>query len=47
MLIDNFRHGVLDRLSFSDEVLGNANPKLIHASITGFGRDDLRQPPFV
>ena len=39
VLIDNFRHGVLDRLSFSDEALGNANPRLIHASITGFGRD--------
>lgn len=39
VLIDNFRHGVLDRLGFSDEVLAKANPKLIHASITGFGRD--------
>ncbi len=39
VLIDNFRHGVLDRLGFSDEVLAKANPRLIHASITGFGRD--------
>ena len=39
VLIDNFRHGVLDRLGFSDEVLTKANPRLIHASITGFGRD--------
>jgi len=39
VLIDNFRHGVLDRLGFSDEALSKANPKLIHASITGFGRD--------
>jgi formyl-CoA transferase len=39
VLIDNFRHGVLDRLGFSDDVLGKANPRLIHASITGFGRD--------
>ena len=39
VLIDNFRHGVLDRLGFSDAVLTKANPKLIHASITGFGRD--------
>jgi crotonobetainyl-CoA:carnitine CoA-transferase CaiB-like acyl-CoA transferase len=39
VLIDNFRHGVLDRLGFSDEVLRAANPRLIHASITGFGRD--------
>ena len=39
VLIDNFRHGVLDRLGFSDEALTSANPRLIHASITGFGRD--------
>ncbi len=39
VLIDNFRHGVLDRLGFSDELLNKANPRLIHASITGFGRD--------
>ena len=40
VLIDNFRHGVLDRLGFSDEsARPDANPKLIHASITGFGRD--------
>jgi formyl-CoA transferase len=39
VLIDNFRHGVLDRLGFSDTVLTQANPRMIHASITGFGRD--------
>jgi crotonobetainyl-CoA:carnitine CoA-transferase CaiB-like acyl-CoA transferase len=39
VLIDNFRHGVLDRLGFSDDVLTRLNPRLIHASITGFGRD--------
>ena len=39
VLIDNFRHGVLDRLGFSDAALAEANPRLIHASITGFGRD--------
>jgi crotonobetainyl-CoA:carnitine CoA-transferase CaiB-like acyl-CoA transferase len=37
VLIDNFRHGVLDRLGFADAVLREANPRLIHASITGFG----------
>jgi crotonobetainyl-CoA:carnitine CoA-transferase CaiB-like acyl-CoA transferase len=37
VLIDNFRHGVLERLGFSDAVLQQANPRLIHASITGFG----------
>jgi len=37
VLIDNFRHGVLDRLGFSDAVLRDINSRLIHASITGFG----------
>jgi len=37
VLIDNFRHGVLDRLGFGDAVLRAANSRLIHASITGFG----------
>ena len=37
VLIDNFRTGVLDRLGFSDAVLRETNPRLIHASITGFG----------
>jgi formyl-CoA transferase len=39
VLIDNFRHGVLDRLGLSEHVLTETNPRLIHASITGFGRD--------
>ncbi len=37
VLIDNFRHGVLDRLGLSGAVLREINPRLIHASITGFG----------
>ena len=37
VLIDNFRPGVLDRLGLGDAVLRDANPRLIHASITGFG----------
>ncbi len=39
VLIDNFRPGVLDRLGFSTETLIKENPRLIHASITGFGAD--------
>jgi formyl-CoA transferase len=39
ILIDNFRPGVLDRLGFSDDKLREANPRLIHGSITGFGKD--------
>jgi crotonobetainyl-CoA:carnitine CoA-transferase CaiB-like acyl-CoA transferase len=39
VLIDNFRPGVLDRLGFASDVLTERNRRLIHASITGFGRD--------
>ncbi len=39
VLIDNFRPGVLDRLGFTWERLVDKNPRLIHASITGFGSD--------
>jgi formyl-CoA transferase len=37
VLIDNFRAGVLERLSFGEAKLKSLNPSLIHASITGFG----------
>jgi crotonobetainyl-CoA:carnitine CoA-transferase CaiB-like acyl-CoA transferase len=39
VLIDNFRPGVLDRLGLSYPALAKTNPRLIHASITGFGAD--------
>lgn len=45
VLIDNFRHGVLDRLGFSDATLSAENPKLIHVSITGFGDGPYRNRP--
>ena len=37
VLLDNFRHGVMDRLGFSWEALHKRNPRLIFCSITGFG----------
>lgn len=37
ILIENFKSGTLDRMGLGDEVLWQANPRLIHASITGFG----------
>jgi crotonobetainyl-CoA:carnitine CoA-transferase CaiB-like acyl-CoA transferase len=37
VLIDNFRPGVLKRLSLDPETLRSKNPRLIHCSITGFG----------
>jgi crotonobetainyl-CoA:carnitine CoA-transferase CaiB-like acyl-CoA transferase len=38
VLIDNFRHGVMDRLGLSWDALHTRNPRLIFCSITGFGR---------
>jgi len=37
VLLDNFRHGVMDRLGFSWDALHARNPRLIFCSITGFG----------
>jgi formyl-CoA transferase len=37
VLLDNFRHGVMDRLGLSWEALHARNPQLIFCSITGFG----------
>ena len=39
VLLENFRPGVMDRLGLSANVLITANPRLIHATITGFGAD--------
>ncbi len=43
VLLDNFRHGVMDRLGLSWEALHARNPRLIFCSITGFGT----QGPYV
>jgi crotonobetainyl-CoA:carnitine CoA-transferase CaiB-like acyl-CoA transferase len=37
VLVENIRPGGLDRLGFSDAVLAELNPGLIHLSITGYG----------
>jgi formyl-CoA transferase len=37
VLVDNFRPGVMDRLGFSKDALATINPRLICASISGFG----------
>lgn len=38
VLVDTFRPGVLDRLGLGYEALAAANPRLVAASVTGFGR---------
>jgi len=37
VLVENFRPGVMDRLGLGYEVLSAINPKLIYASISGYG----------
>jgi crotonobetainyl-CoA:carnitine CoA-transferase CaiB-like acyl-CoA transferase len=37
VLLDNFRHGVMERLGLTWEALHARNPRLIFCSITGFG----------
>jgi formyl-CoA transferase len=38
VLIENFRAGAMERLGLGYETLKSANPRLVYASITGFGR---------
>jgi crotonobetainyl-CoA:carnitine CoA-transferase CaiB-like acyl-CoA transferase len=42
VVIENFRPGVMDRLGLGAEALTQANPRLIHCSLPGFGPDDPR-----
>lgn len=37
VLIENFRVGTMDRLGLGYEAISSANPRIIYASITGFG----------
>jgi len=39
VLVENFRPGVMDRLGLAQAQMRAANPRLIYASISGFGQD--------
>jgi crotonobetainyl-CoA:carnitine CoA-transferase CaiB-like acyl-CoA transferase len=38
VLLESFRPGVLDRLGFGQERLGELNPRLIHCALSGYGQ---------
>src|SRR4051812_19001577 len=48
VLIENFRPGGLARVGFDDKALQEANPKLVHLAVTGYGPDgpDAAKPGF-
>jgi len=43
VVIENYRHGVMERLGIGEAKLRAANPRLVYCSITGFGRTGPRR----
>ena len=39
VLVENYRHGVLDKYGLGYEALAELNPRLVYCSVTGFGQD--------
>jgi len=47
VLVENFRVGVMDRLGLGYEELSKINPKLVYATIRGFGDPRSGESPYV
>jgi crotonobetainyl-CoA:carnitine CoA-transferase CaiB-like acyl-CoA transferase len=47
VVVENFRHGVMDRLGLSYEVLAKENPALVYATIRGFGDQRGGESPLI
>ncbi|ABG92140.1 possible acyl-CoA transferase, N-terminal [Rhodococcus jostii RHA1] len=45
VVVENFRHGVMDRLGLSYERLQEKNPHLVYAAIRGFGDERTGSSP--
>ena len=39
VLVENYRAGVMEKFGFGPEAIRALNPRLVHCSITGFGKD--------
>jgi crotonobetainyl-CoA:carnitine CoA-transferase CaiB-like acyl-CoA transferase len=48
VFVENFRRGGLERLGLDDETLSEINPRLIHGSVSGYGRwgPDAERPGY-
>lgn len=42
VVVENYRAGTMDKLGIGYEEVRKLNPKIIHCSITGFGKNDDR-----